>query len=139
MNDNFMFLDSNVVLYALASSCAKKHIALDLLCQDNVIISIQVINECSNILRRKFDFSYVRISETISRYLEMVETVSFDIHTIQKAWLIGDKYGFSYYDNLIISTALENNCGILYSEDMQHNQVIDGRMRILNPFFGLSV
>ncbi len=38
------------------------------------------------------------------------------------------------YDSLIISTALENNCEILYSEDMQHKQIIENKMVIINPF-----
>lgn len=134
MSGNLIFLDSNVIIYAVASSCPKKQVALDLLCQDNAIISTQVINECSNILRKKFKFNYPRIAETLKHYLDMVQTVNFDFRTIENAWVCGEKYGFSYYDSLIISTALENNCTLLYSEDMQHKQIIEEQLTIINPF-----
>ena len=44
------------------------------------------------------------------------------------------KYKFSYWNSLIIASALQNNCTILYSEDMQHNQLIENKLRIINPF-----
>ena len=44
-------------------------------------------------------------------------------------------YKFSYWDSLIVSSAIESKCSILYSEDMQHNQIINERLKILNPFF----
>lgn len=113
---------------------SKKQIALDLLCQNNAIISTQVLNECSSILRKKFHFNYLQVSELINHYLDIVKVVNFDVHTIQQAWLIGNKYSFSYYDSLIAATAFEYNCKILYSEDMQHNQLINNSIKILNPF-----
>ncbi len=45
-----------------------------------------------------------------------------------------DRYRFSYFDSLILASALTANCQILYSEDLQHGQVIDGRLTIINPF-----
>jgi predicted nucleic acid-binding protein len=40
----------------------------------------------------------------------------------------------SYWDSLIISSALESGCKILYTEDMHHNQIIEGKLKIINPF-----
>jgi predicted nucleic acid-binding protein len=54
--------------------------------------------------------------------------------TIEKAFVLSLKYGFSYWDSLIISSAIENGCNILYSEDMQHEQLIEKKLRIINPF-----
>lgn len=45
-----------------------------------------------------------------------------------------EKYTFSYWDSLIVATALENNYSILYSEDMQHGQIIETSLTITNPF-----
>jgi len=45
-----------------------------------------------------------------------------------------EKYKYQYYDSLIIATAIENGCSILYSEDMQHNQNIENKLVIVNPF-----
>ena len=54
--------------------------------------------------------------------------------TIIKACEIAERYRFSFYDSMIITAALESNCEILYSEDMQHNQTIDDTLKIINPF-----
>lgn len=47
-------------------------------------------------------------------------------------------HGFSYWDSLIVSAALESGCRILYSEDMQHGQVVEQRLRIVNPLLAVS-
>lgn len=54
--------------------------------------------------------------------------------TINLACKIADRYSFSFYDSLIISAALESNCSILYSEDLNSGQVIDKKLKIVNPF-----
>jgi predicted nucleic acid-binding protein len=41
---------------------------------------------------------------------------------------------YSYWDSLIIASALKNNCSICYSEDMQHGQLIEDRLKVINPF-----
>ena len=53
---------------------------------------------------------------------------------VKKAFSISIKYQFSYWDSLIIASALENDCDILYTEDMQHNQKIEDALTIINPF-----
>lgn len=54
--------------------------------------------------------------------------------TITLALDISKRYQYSYYDSHIIAAALENNCSLLYSEDMQHGQEIEGKLKIVNPF-----
>jgi len=51
-----------------------------------------------------------------------------------KAIDVNIRYEYSYWDSLIIATALTNHCSILYSEDMQHDQLIEDKLRIVNPF-----
>ena len=55
----------------------------------------------------------------------MKDDVFIEIHT---------RYKYSYYDSLIIASALENDCAILYTEDLHHSQVIDEKLAIINPF-----
>jgi len=45
-----------------------------------------------------------------------------------------DKYFYSYFDSLMLSSALKSSCDIIYSEDMQHGQVIEKSLKIINPF-----
>lgn len=132
MNDNY-FLDTNILIYALDKSGDKKTAAIDLLTED-AMISTQVINEISNVLRKKHKFEYSLIANIIEEYLQSLKLVLINKETIKLAWFIAEKYNYSYYDSLIISSALENNCSILYSEDMQHNQLIEKRLTIMNPF-----
>ena len=66
-----------------------------------------------------------------------MEIFSFAVITksdIRLAMDIKKRYRLSYWDSLIIASALENNCSILYSEDMQHSQVIEDNLKIINPF-----
>lgn len=66
------------------------------------------------------------------------EICNFTIKTQVKALRIKEKYKYQYYDSLIIATALERGCSALYSEDMQHNQNIESKLIIKNPFFNLK-
>jgi predicted nucleic acid-binding protein len=54
--------------------------------------------------------------------------------TIIQACKVAERYGFSFYDSLIISAALECDCSILYSEDLNHSQIIEQKLKIVNPF-----
>jgi predicted nucleic acid-binding protein len=47
---------------------------------------------------------------------------------------IMDKYQYSFWDSMMLASALENKCTEIYSEDMQHNQTIEDKLRIINPF-----
>jgi predicted nucleic acid-binding protein len=132
-----VFLDTNVVLYAYSEDeMDKQNIASELLKRfdGKALISKQVINELTNILFKKFKLP----SDTIESVLLELDTaftiVDFDLRTQIKAIRLKQTYNLHYYDALIVATALENQCSILYSEDMQHNQVIDGSLTIINPF-----
>jgi predicted nucleic acid-binding protein len=54
--------------------------------------------------------------------------------TVLSAITIAERYRFSFYDSLIIATALKANCTTLYSEDMQDGQLIENKLLIVNPF-----
>lgn len=54
--------------------------------------------------------------------------------TMQRALNIVGRYGFSWFDSLIVATALDAGCDTLYTEDLQHGQVIEGKLTVTNPF-----
>jgi predicted nucleic acid-binding protein len=128
-----VFLDTNIVLYAIGSDESKRIIASSLLAQKPTI-STQVINECSHVLRRKQKYSPEEVNRELSAVVKAVILVDVGINEIRSAWSIASRYGFSHFDCLIIATALAANCSVLYSEDLQHGQVIDSRLTICNPF-----
>jgi predicted nucleic acid-binding protein len=133
MKDNF-FIDSNVALYALDNATLKNSIALDLI-RKRPVISTQVVLESVNICLKKFKFS----KEVSFRHgINLMNTCVLSLineSSLILAFKISIEYQYSHWDSLIIASALQNNCTILYSEDLQHAQVIEKRLKIINPFF----
>jgi hypothetical protein len=81
----------------------------------------------------KFRFSWPKIGAIMREVVSAVDVLTVSISTIAKAQALSDRYRYSYYDSLILASAIEARCEILYSEDFQHNQLIEG-VRIINPF-----
>ncbi|SHO81109.1 Programmed cell death toxin MazF like [hydrothermal vent metagenome] len=127
-----IFIDTNILLYLYDVDGEKKSIAKEIL-KSNYYISTQVLNEFSNISLKKLKLNTDELDTILEKIIEKTRLFIFDEQTIRFAIKIKDKYKFQYYDSLIIATALENNCNILYSEDMQHNQQIES-LTIINPF-----
>ena len=65
---------------------------------------------------------------------KFASVMSIDMATHERGLEIAKKYGFSIYDSMIVATALQGECDTLYSEDMQDGLLIEGRLRIVNPF-----
>lgn len=131
-----IFLDTNIIIYCYSNSeIEKQNICRRLFENHNELnISKQVINEITNILFKKFKLTSFDIKNTIQQVSNIVFTCDFNFDTQIKAIELKDKYNLQYYDALIIATALENHCNIIFSEDMQHNQVIENKLIIINPF-----
>jgi len=132
-----VFLDTNILIYSYSEDeKGKKDIALSLIekHEDSIIISKQVINEISNILFKKFKLSSEDVENTVLEIDNVLQIIDFNFTTQIKAIRLKGQYNLQFYDALIIATALEQNCNILYSEDMQNGQIIEGRLLIINPF-----
>jgi predicted nucleic acid-binding protein len=132
-----IFLDSNILLYAIGNDKYKKGLSIELI-RKKPVITIQVLNEISNIMIRKLKLSHQDIHNIIDFIIQKCDMNSIDIITVRKALDISEKYKYSYYDSLIIASALENNCNILYTEDMHHGQNIENILKIINPFLPKS-
>lgn len=128
-----LFLDTNIVLYAFGANRDKRNIALGLMVQ-SPIISTQVINECSHVMRRKLRWEPEKVAEEMENVLILVQLKTVDIQHIRLAWKISKRYGFSHFDSLMLASALKAECQYLYSEDMQHGQLIENRLHVINPF-----
>jgi predicted nucleic acid-binding protein len=127
------FLDSNIVLYALDVEKRKHDVAWNLLFT-HPYISLQVLNECSNVLNRKRQWPAEDVAQALDRILRFVTVEPSDVATVRSAWKLQARYRFSHYDSLIIATVLAAGCATLYTEDMRHGQVIDGRLTLVDPF-----
>jgi len=97
-------------------------------------ISTQVLNETVNTLRRKFYLDYDQINRVIEELTQQFQIAIVSANTIKDAILIAERYQYSYFDSLIIASALEVRCDVLYSEDLQSGQKINNQLILFNPF-----
>ena len=127
------FLDSNVILYLASGHQAKADRAEELV-NNGGTISAQVLNEVANVSRRKMGMSWpeTRNFLLIVRALLNVESVTIETH--DAGLDLSERYHLSVYDGLIASAALRAECDTLFSEDFQDGLLIDGRLRVVNPF-----
>ncbi len=128
------FLDSNVLIYLYsADEPAKREIAVSL-CSSPAVISSQVLNEVANVLTLKFNLSPDDVLRKIDEITDRLELSIVSLSTIREALMLKQSYRYSYFDSLMLASALESECDILYSEDFQDGQIVEKRMRITNPF-----
>jgi predicted nucleic acid-binding protein len=127
------FFDSNVLLYVASGDPAKADRA-ERLIGDGGMISVQVLNEITNVARRKMGMSWTETHAFLSlvRSLLPVQPLTIDVHETGLA--LAERYGLSIYDAMIAASALHADCDTLSSEDMQDGMVLDDRIRIVNPF-----
>ena len=132
-----IFIDTNILVYASiedAENIEKRNKAKEFMSKlDSVIIlSTQVINEFYvTLLKNKIPDS--EIQKKIMELLVKTELTTISMKTISESWKLRERYNLSYWDSLIVSSTLENECKILYSEDLQNNMKINGKLIIKNP------
>ena len=128
-----IFLDTNIALYTMGQDDRKKLIARELVAR-LPFVSAQVVNECVNVCLRKFGFGRERAYAFADLLMQKTNVLPVDELVIRKSADVAMRFQFSNWGALIIAAALLADCGTLYSEDMQHGQEIEGRLRIVNPF-----
>jgi predicted nucleic acid-binding protein len=130
-----VFLDSNIIVYSYSNTeIDKQEAARKILSESNSFISTQVLQELCNIITRKFKFSYQQASVAVKESRQNNNLHINTESTILQACQIAEKYGFSFYDSMIVSAAIESNCTTLYSEDLQDGQIIEEKVTVKNPF-----
>ena len=127
------FLDSNVLIYAFTDD-TKAAVAQDLLKQ-RPIISVQGLNEFVHVGRRKLRMDWKQVKEAVAALRRSCRTIlALEDRMQEEALRIAERYGYSIFDACIVASALEGGSDTLWSEDMHHGMMIDGRLRIANPF-----
>jgi len=127
------FIDSNIVLYLLSADTTKADRAETILASGGSI-SVQVLNEVTNVARRKLSMSWNDIHEVVAQVKALCKVEPLNIEAHDKGRYVAERYGLSVYDAMIVASALLAGCKILYSEDMQNGLVIDEQLRVCNPF-----
>jgi len=128
-----VFADTNLFIYAESQNEDKAAIAIEII-QKSPVISTQVINETVSVLIRKHKFLLAEAHEIAESLLDLCEVAAVDVLTLRKAIDLAKNHSLSHWDSLIVAAALLANCKILYSEDMQHGQVFDAQLTVVNPF-----
>jgi len=127
------FVDTNVALYTIGSDVRKKTIARNLIALAPVV-STQVINECIAVCLRKFSFTRENAYQFAQELMSRTAVRSLTQDTVEKAAKVAIRYQLSHWDALIVASALLADCDALYSEDLQHGQILDDKLKVINPF-----
>ncbi len=129
------FIDANVLIYAVGDAPKKRQQAEALLLSlSEAVASSQVIGEFVNVCLKKQILPEDEVRQAAEDFMEVLRFVLVTEATLRRGLDVRARYGFSWWDSLIVAAALEANVPVLYSEDLQDGQVIDGRLRIENPF-----
>ena len=136
MNDNFrVFIDSNIFIYLYSESeIYKQETAHNCMENYNCVISTQVLNEFCNICLKKFGKSINEIKLAIEEITEVCSVLLIEIDDILYATRLHEKYGYGYWDCLMLVSALKSGCKYIFTEDMQNGQIIENILTIKNVF-----
>lgn len=127
------FVDSNVLIYAFTDD--RRAAAAQELLASGPVISVQCLNEFVHVARRKIGMEWQEIADALADIHGLCSTMlPIDRTTHADGLRLAERYGYSIFDALILASALRAGCDTLWSEDMQDGILIDGRLRIANPF-----
>ena len=139
MSDRF-FLDTNIFVYALSRSVPSKRVTDGRLVDEAIesgkgIVSFQVVQEFFSVAFRRFTppMSPAEAEQALALAFRPLLAVHSSYALFGQALQLSRSHSLSWYDSLIVAAAIESDCRILYSEDLQHGQKFDN-LRIQNPF-----
>lgn len=134
MANKLIAVDTNVLIFLHDSSnLTKRTIATNLLA-DNPNIPSQVVSEYLNVTRRLLTLSKDQLLFQTAELFKTSNIIPTSPSTLHIASALIKKYQFQLFDAVVVASALEANCDILYSEDMHHGLVVNGLLTIINPF-----
>lgn len=129
------FLDTNIFVYFYSNSDPiKRERAIDMFEQYFCCSSIQALNEFCNVCIKKWKQSRDEIESSAREITEVCQIGAITFYTLLEALRLQSRYQFSYFDSLMLASALEYGCEYFISEDLTSGQVIDNKLTIMNPF-----
>jgi predicted nucleic acid-binding protein len=127
------FFDTSVLLYLLSDNTDKAD-RIENLLSARGIVSVQVLNEFAVVALRKLKMPLNEVREILDTIRAVCAVEPLTIETHDRGLAVCERYRFSLYDSMLVAAALISGASILYSEDLQHGQVIDNQLRVTNPF-----
>lgn len=140
MRDRIL-IDTNLWVYLYASNPKAKRCRVEEVIRKNfgkVVLSTQILGELYHVMTRKGFHTEASAREIIVRMVDTFPVLEIGTANFIEAINIHEMYGYTYWDSLVIATAVLGDCQTLYSEDMQHNQSVQERTLIINPFLESS-
>jgi predicted nucleic acid-binding protein len=127
------FFDTSVLLYLLSDDTDKAD-RIETLLSARGIVSVQVLNEFAVVALRKLKMPLDEVREILDTIRAVCAVEPLTIETHDRGLAVCERYRFALYDSMLVAAALISGATILYSEDLQHGQVIDNQLRVTNPF-----
>jgi predicted nucleic acid-binding protein len=121
------FYDTNTLIYLVSNEPAKTRRVIDLMAQGGWI-SVQVLNEATRVLRNKLRYDWASIDNFL---IEIRESL---LETHELGLALAKRHRLAVFDSMIVAAALIQGCDTLYSEDMHHGLLVEGQLRVTNPF-----
>ncbi len=133
MNGADSFFDTSVLLYLLSDDSGKAD-RIETILSNGGVISVQVLNEFAAVALRKLKMPLNEVREILETIRAICGVEPVTIATHDRGLAVHERYKFSLYDCMVVAAALIAGAKVLYSEDLKHGQVVDGQLRITNPF-----
>ena len=134
MNDR-AFIDTNVFIYLYSEDeTHKQSISQKAVEKFECIISTQVLNEFGNVCIGKLNQPPEDVALAINEIIEQCTLLMIEKNTIMQALQIHKRYGYKYFDCLMIASALNAGCTYFITEDLSDGQIIDNKLTILNIY-----
>jgi predicted nucleic acid-binding protein len=127
-------IDTNILVYCHSNDEIDKQKMATSLFSFHPVISTQVLSEYINVVRRKLGLSKEKIMDVCLQNIELCTLQPVTIDTLKYARYLLNHYDFQLFDSIIVASALEAKCSILYSEDFHHGLVVENQLDIINPF-----
>ena len=127
------FFDTSVLLYLLSDDTAKAD-KIETLLSARGVVSVQVLNEFAAVALRKLKMPLNEVREILDTIRAVCAIEPITVETHDRGLAVFERYRFSLYDSMLVAAALIAGAKTIYTEDLQHGQVIDNQLRVTNPF-----
>jgi predicted nucleic acid-binding protein len=138
-----VFFDTNLFIYAYTTNEPEKSEIIRAFFQEcsaktSVVISTQVLTEFYAVMA-KHRYPHEKIADYLDELISTSAVKAISLQTVEKAVFLKGKYAYSWWDSLILSSAWENGCKRVCSEDMRHGHIIEDSLLIENPFLTADI
>ena len=127
------FIDANVIIHLASADTGKADLAEAAVAAGGAI-SVQVLNELTNVARRKMRMSWGETNAFLGTLRELLTVHPLTMEAHETGLLFAERYRLSIHDAMIAASAFHAECDTLLSENMQHGMVLEEGLRVVNPF-----